>query len=219
MEAPAPPAPAPAQPGVAPAPAGALPLNNLADLWQQHAQQFLFPQQQQHVPPAPGLQNPPAGGTAPAAGPTPTVPSVGSTSSAPGAAPPTIQSLPQYLYPLTLTPLVPLSGLTSTPSAYPGPLDHLTDDELRNLEGTTREAIINRMNELAKVQSQITGVITQLAQISQLMGSGGGVSSVGPNAGEQGGSVGSGEGSLQEVGGGPSAVASGNVKGKGVATE
>ncbi|KAI8903683.1 hypothetical protein DFJ77DRAFT_281081 [Powellomyces hirtus] len=78
------------------------------------------------------------------------------------------------LYPITLTPLIPLSGadltqIHSSGSSVTPALDHLTDDQLRTLEGRSRDAITNRIRALQDVQNQITGLITQLAQISQMV--------------------------------------------------
>ncbi|KAI8591265.1 hypothetical protein BDZ88DRAFT_411924 [Geranomyces variabilis] len=79
------------------------------------------------------------------------------------------------MYPITLTPLIPLSGLNHhmhAPTRHPAPpvLDHLTDDQLRLMEGQSRSAISARIRALHAVQEQITGLVTQLAQISMMMG-------------------------------------------------
>ncbi|KAJ3092439.1 Dynein heavy chain 3, axonemal [Quaeritorhiza haematococci] len=70
------------------------------------------------------------------------------------------------MFPITLTPLIPLAGQGSAPRFTP---DHLTDEQLRAMEGTTRDAVLARMRELENIQHQLTGIITQLAQISQMM--------------------------------------------------
>ncbi|KAJ3152428.1 E3 ubiquitin-protein ligase synoviolin [Geranomyces michiganensis] len=80
------------------------------------------------------------------------------------------------MYPITLTPLIPLSGLSPNIHApsphHPAPpvLDHLTDDQLRLMEGQSRSAISARIRALHAVQEQITGLVTQLAQIHMIMG-------------------------------------------------
>ncbi|KAJ3046449.1 E3 ubiquitin-protein ligase synoviolin [Rhizophlyctis rosea] len=220
------PSPPPAAPAVPPAaaPGGqpAAPFNDLNAALQQFllAQQPLAnPQPNAHAPPAPapapgaqpagGAPNPSAGQhpISPVAG-VPQLPIPNILPSPTGTAPTILNTLPSYMYPLTLTPLVPLPGVTSPASASPHALDHLTDDELIRLEGTSREAIIARINELARVQKQITGVITQLAQISQLMGTG---PLPGGNLGT-GVAEGSGAGSSRSSGGG-------DEKGKGVPNE
>ncbi|KAJ3173980.1 E3 ubiquitin-protein ligase hrd1 [Geranomyces variabilis] len=79
------------------------------------------------------------------------------------------------MFPISLTPLIPLSGLNHhmhAPPRHPAPpvLDHLTDDQLRLMEGQSRSAISARIRALHAVQEQITGLVTQLAQISMMMG-------------------------------------------------
>jgi hypothetical protein len=44
-------------------------------------------------------------------------------------------------------------------------LESLTDEEVEQLEGSSREAAIRRIRALENVQRQLTGVLTQLTQI------------------------------------------------------
>ncbi|KAJ3194172.1 E3 ubiquitin-protein ligase hrd1 [Irineochytrium annulatum] len=91
---------------------------------------------------------------------------------------PTATTLPPEQFPLTaagmgglpmsmftLTPLIPLSGQGDGGTAT---LDHLSDDQLRSLEGRSREAVIQRIRAVQNVQLQLTGITTQLTQILQM---------------------------------------------------
>ncbi|KAI8804752.1 hypothetical protein BJ742DRAFT_823128 [Cladochytrium replicatum] len=70
-----------------------------------------------------------------------------------------------YLGGLTLTPLVvPGQSLPST-RVY----EHLSDEQLRSMEGTSRQAILARLEALQNVQHQLVGVTTQLTQLLSLM--------------------------------------------------
>ncbi|TPX33516.1 hypothetical protein SmJEL517_g03596 [Synchytrium microbalum] len=76
------------------------------------------------------------------------------------------------VFPVTLTPLLPMGyGLQGqTQSSPPLPvLDHLTDTQLTQLEGTHREAILSRIRAIQDVQRQLNGVVTQLTQLTELM--------------------------------------------------
>ncbi|TPX37914.1 hypothetical protein SeLEV6574_g07828 [Synchytrium endobioticum] len=70
-------------------------------------------------------------------------------------------------FPVTLTPLLPM-GL-GVPGSQPTVLDHLSDDQLRQLEGSHREAILARIRAIQEAQRQLTGVVSQLTQIVDLM--------------------------------------------------
>ncbi len=68
------------------------------------------------------------------------------------------------LQPVTLTPLIPLTGQDEV--AY---LDHFTDDQIRRMEGAGREAIRERILALNAIRNQLTGIITQLTQLSVII--------------------------------------------------
>jgi E3 ubiquitin-protein ligase synoviolin len=93
--------------------------------------------------------------------------------------PPDVQQPPLIFNPTQIPPL-PATSFTLTPlgtveSLFPNgtllfnlaPLEELNDQELRELEGTSREAAIKRIRALEKIQRQLTGVITQLSQVIQ----------------------------------------------------
>ncbi|KAI8821028.1 uncharacterized protein EV422DRAFT_50022 [Fimicolochytrium jonesii] len=204
LEQPTPPPTAPAnaaaaaaaqqQPPAAAGGAPALPNADFQAFLRQHQQQF-----------AGGMFHGLAGAAPPPQPPQPPQQPAGS-SSAPGATAVPVRSLPTPLntafpppphvgapgvmYPITLTPLIPLSGanLGALQAPQIQTLDHLTDAQLRDMDGQSREAISARIRALQSVQSQITGIITQLTQISTLipppkMAAGSGASGVGAGAG------------------------------------
>ncbi|KAI8906363.1 hypothetical protein EDD86DRAFT_60024 [Gorgonomyces haynaldii] len=47
--------------------------------------------------------------------------------------------------------------------------DHLTDEQLVQLQGNARENIIQRLDQIQNIQQQLTGITTQLTQILQLL--------------------------------------------------
>ncbi|TPX66256.1 hypothetical protein SpCBS45565_g04588 [Spizellomyces sp. 'palustris'] len=149
-------------------PAGGAPGNAVNDFqafWQQHQQ--LFAGGVLHAAPGvntpgPSIQ-PQANGGATAAGPIHTL--VGESQNLPTS------SIPDgMMFPITLTPLIPLTGAHSgQPQTIPPVLDHLSDEQLRSMEGRSREAMMERIRALQNIQHQLTGVITQLMQISQII--------------------------------------------------
>ncbi|KAI9096576.1 hypothetical protein DFS34DRAFT_715420 [Phlyctochytrium arcticum] len=172
-------------------------VNEFQAFWQQHQAQFaggIFnpraapadPQQQQQQQPAGRNQQPP-----PAAGTTTTVPpqpsSASSSSAYPGFQFPqstTIPTIPTMMYPMTLTPLVPLSSTHPIPPV----LDHFTDEQVRAMEGDSRAAVLERIRAVQSVQNQLAGVVTQLVQVLQVFPTG---STTTTNGEEASGSVGS----------------------------
>jgi hypothetical protein len=58
-----------------------------------------------------------------------------------------------------------LAGLTPSVEI----LDHLSEDELRKLEGRSKEAIVARLKAIQNIQQQLTGVSTQLTQLLQVI--------------------------------------------------
>ncbi|KAI9353605.1 E3 ubiquitin-protein ligase synoviolin A-like protein [Obelidium mucronatum] len=80
---------------------------------------------------------------------------------------PTIQprdTLPSYSF--TLTPLSSTQIPSSTLSSV---LDVLSDEELRRLEGRTRQNVMDRLNEIQKVQDQLAVLSVRLAQLMELI--------------------------------------------------
>ncbi|KAJ3210510.1 hypothetical protein HDU67_005241 [Dinochytrium kinnereticum] len=158
-----------AQPPAAPA-AGAQPVAFPL----QQALQALWNQQQQQPAVAPGIAS--GGGTAGTPGTAATggagdvtsvflmPPGGGDAKTMPLPASVSSQAANINMYPFTLTPLASFGNAAYTPQA----LDHLTDDQLSGLEGRTREAVVNRIRAVQNVQSQLTGVVTQLTQILQM---------------------------------------------------
>ncbi|KAJ3077163.1 E3 ubiquitin-protein ligase hrd1 [Podochytrium sp. JEL0797] len=76
----------------------------------------------------------------------------------------------QPMYSFTLTPL---SGtqLPPPPSlTNHTPLEPLTDNQLRALEGSTRERIIARLQEIERIQADLGGLSVRLGQVVALMG-------------------------------------------------
>eukprot|EP00842_Homolaphlyctis_polyrhiza_P005925 jgi/Hompol1/6333/HPOL_001501-RA len=74
--------------------------------------------------------------------------------------------------PIFLTPLGRLPTLhpdAAAATVQPLILDHLTDEQLRAMEGNSRKAIIERLEALHRIQAQLTSVTTQLTQILQLI--------------------------------------------------
>ncbi|KAI8843137.1 hypothetical protein BC829DRAFT_435339 [Chytridium lagenaria] len=65
--------------------------------------------------------------------------------------------------------ILPTNFCPKLVATTPQVLDHLTDEQLAGLEGRTRDAVINRIKAVQNVQSQLTGVVTQLTQILQLL--------------------------------------------------
>ncbi|KAI9331687.1 hypothetical protein DFJ73DRAFT_963673 [Zopfochytrium polystomum] len=105
--------------------------------------------------PQPGQQPPPLGGANAAA---PAAPR-------PDAAAPAPRMLHQMLPSLAggaEGPNVSLSNLAT-------PLEELSDDQLRTMEGTSREAIIQRLRAIQNIQNQLAGVATQFTQVLQMM--------------------------------------------------
>ncbi|KAJ3023014.1 E3 ubiquitin-protein ligase hrd1 [Thoreauomyces humboldtii] len=164
----------PANPAPAAGPAGAVnPENDWQAFLRQHRQQF-----------AGGIFNGADAAPPAAVPPVPPVPSFGSATGLgvtpesgrlPGGAPLTMPG--GMGYPITLTPLIPLSGagltsMTSISQVGVPPvevLDHLSDAQLQAMEGRYRNAISARIQALQAIQHQITGIITQLTQVSQMM--------------------------------------------------
>ncbi|KAJ3280337.1 hypothetical protein HK104_000745, partial [Borealophlyctis nickersoniae] len=67
------------------------------------------------------------------------------------------------MIPVTLTPLAQFLAQHQAPP--PPVLDHLTDTQLRAMEGSSRAAVMERIRAIQNVQHQLTGVVTQLTQI------------------------------------------------------
>ncbi|KAJ3212680.1 E3 ubiquitin-protein ligase hrd1 [Entophlyctis luteolus] len=71
---------------------------------------------------------------------------------------------PSTLQQFRLTRLGPITAAEDTKL-----LTELTDDELRQLEGRSRESTIARLEELRKIQKQLTGLTVRLAQVVSTM--------------------------------------------------
>jgi len=72
-----------------------------------------------------------------------------------------LMPLPTFAQISGITPSLP--PISSTP-----PLDQLSEDQLRAMEGTERRSIEERIKFLQGIQNQIGGIIVQLAQFQQL---------------------------------------------------
>ncbi|KAJ3309858.1 E3 ubiquitin-protein ligase hrd1 [Boothiomyces sp. JEL0838] len=68
------------------------------------------------------------------------------------------------VYPVHLTPLGPVP-----PSFNGEDFELLSDEQLRQFEGTSRQAIIKRLEYLRNIQNQLAKVSGQLAQLAELM--------------------------------------------------
>ncbi|KAL2915352.1 E3 ubiquitin-protein ligase hrd1 [Polyrhizophydium stewartii] len=84
---------------------------------------------------------------------------------------PPVTTLPPVQQPIILTPLshMPPGAVISSYAQQPLVLDHLSDEQLRRMEGLARPAIEQRLRALHEIQSQLTGITTQLTQLLQLM--------------------------------------------------
>ncbi|KAJ3390743.1 E3 ubiquitin-protein ligase hrd1 [Lobulomyces angularis] len=69
------------------------------------------------------------------------------------------------LFPISLTPLFQMPNFNHPPIQF---YDYLTDEQLRSMEGQSRDAILARLRAIQSVQNQLTGVVTQLTQILDL---------------------------------------------------
>lgn len=48
-------------------------------------------------------------------------------------------------------------------------LDHLTDEQLASMEGSSRDAVIARIKAINSVQDQLSGIVVQLTQVLDMM--------------------------------------------------
>jgi len=80
------------------------------------------------------------------------------------------QQQPHILEADDQTVLMPLSMFGQVPGLAPAavPLEHLSDEELRAMEGNERKHIEERIRFLQGIQNQISGVIVQLSQYQQI---------------------------------------------------
>lgn len=79
----------------------------------------------------------------------------------------------QIMYPISLTALNPTEN-TKGRNLSNQAFDLMSDEQLREMEGSAREAIISRLKALENIQTQLSTIAGQLNQLCEIMPSSGG---------------------------------------------